>query len=91
MAICIDFELIEVKGSVARYRYGSCLRELDQTLEVDIEKLLTGDTPLDTPLDKVVIIPSGQNSEWMAYRVFSKVYKYYKEHGEYPQKGGYYA
>ncbi|MBT2287919.1 hypothetical protein J7E73_02000 [Paenibacillus albidus] len=43
------------------------------------------------PLDKVVIIPSGQNSEWMAYRVFSKVYKYYKEHGEYPQKGGYYA
>ncbi|WCF06719.1 hypothetical protein NDS46_20535 [Paenibacillus thiaminolyticus] len=32
MAICIEFELIEERGTVARYRYGHCMQTLEYEL-----------------------------------------------------------
>jgi len=92
VAICIEFELVEVNGTLARYRYGSCRRELDGVFEVDVPKLLSGETSKDAPMDEVVrLLPSKLMSQPMANRAFGKIYKYYAANGEYPVKGGYYA
>ncbi|MVP00778.1 hypothetical protein [Paenibacillus lutrae] len=92
MAICIEFKLIKVSGTLATYQYGECLREMDGLFEVDVYKLITGEIPGDTPMSEVVrLLPSATKSEFMAYRAFRKIRNYYVEHGEYPVQGGYYA
>ncbi|MNN11538.1 hypothetical protein D3C81_1244990 [compost metagenome] len=91
MAICIEFELIQVKDSVAQYKFGDCLKELTGLFEINLEKLLNGDTSEDTLMDKIVILLNREQSQSMANRAFSKIYKHYKETGEYLTRGGYYA
>jgi len=91
MAICLEFELIEVIGTVARYRFGNCLRELDGIIELDLFKLKNGEIPGDTPISEVVKLINDKQEQAMANRVFSKVNKHFLEHNEYPVKGGYYA
>ncbi|MEO3944275.1 hypothetical protein [Gorillibacterium sp. CAU 1737] len=91
MAICIEFELVEVNGSTARYRFGECCKELTALFEVDLEKLLSGETSWDSPMDKVVVLLNDGDRQSMANRAFSKIFKHYKETGEYLSKGGYYA
>ncbi|WCN38809.1 hypothetical protein [Aneurinibacillus uraniidurans] len=92
MAICIEFRLIEVNATIARYQYGQCMKELDGTFEVDIPKLISGEISKDTPMDEVVrLLPSKYMNQSMANRAFSKIYKYYLENKGYPSEGGYYA
>lgn len=91
MAICIEFELVEEIGALARYRYGHCLRELDLEMEFDVQKLVNGETSMQTPLNEIINFTSANKSEFMAYRVFSKVYKHYISEGRYLKKGGYYT
>lgn len=91
MAICIEFELVEWKESVAQYRFGSCMKELTGLFEIDLNKLISGETSWDTPIDEVVILLNREESQFMANRAFSKIFKHYKETGEYLPKGGYYA
>lgn len=95
MALCIDFELIEQNGMMAKYRYGQCLHKLDGIVEVDVIRLINGEIPGDTPLSeivKVIKLCKGDNeSKQLAIRVFSAIHRYYKENGTYPEKGGYYA
>lgn len=91
MAICIEFELIEEIGTLARYRYGHCLKELDFDMEFDLQNLVSGETSLETPFNEIINFTSDKKSEFMAYRVFSKIYKHYLSEGEYLKKGGYYA
>lgn len=66
MAICIEFELVELKGSAAEYRFGSCLNELTGLFEVDLEKLVSGEIPWDTPMEQVVILLNNKQSQAMA-------------------------
>ncbi|MHA7966784.1 hypothetical protein ACX93W_21975 [Paenibacillus sp. CAU 1782] len=91
MAICIDFELAGMNGTAVQYRFGHCLQELSGLLEVDVEKLISGETSWDTPMNEVVILLNTDHSQWMANKVFGKIVKHYKETGEYLAKGGYYA
>ncbi|GAA0134897.1 hypothetical protein YSY43_17370 [Paenibacillus sp. YSY-4.3] len=91
MAICIEFELVEVKGTVAQYRFGDCVKELTGLFEVDLYKLSNGETSWDTAMDKVVVLLNHGHSQAKANRAFSKIFKYYKETGEYLSMGGYYA
>ncbi|WP_438449100.1 hypothetical protein [Gorillibacterium sp. sgz5001074] len=91
MAICLNFELVRVRGTVAEYRFGECLKELDGLFEVDLPRLINGDISLDTPISELVILKNKNQSQAAANRVFSKIYKYYLAHNEYPEKGGYYT
>ncbi|CAH1222201.1 hypothetical protein PAECIP111891_05304 [Paenibacillus allorhizoplanae] len=91
MAICLEFELVMIRGTVAEYTFGSCLKEKDRVFEVDIPKLISGETSMDTPMDEVVKLKNDKQSQSMANRVFGKIYKHYLEHHEYVSKGGYYA
>ncbi|MBD0384036.1 hypothetical protein [Paenibacillus sedimenti] len=91
MAICLEFELIEVIGTIARYRFGNCLRDLDGVFELDLFKLKSGEISGDTPMNVVVKLINDNQEQAMANRVFSKVYKHFLEHNEYPVKGGYYV
>lgn len=91
MAICLEFELVKIRGTVAEYRFGNCLKELDGAFEVDLPKLISGETSMNTPMDEVVKLKNDKQSQSMANRVFGKIYKYYLEHHEYLSKGGYYA
>jgi hypothetical protein len=91
MAICLEFELIEVIGNIASYRFGSCLKELDGIIELDLFKLISGETTVDTPMSEVVRLMNDKQNQAMANRVFGKVHKHFLEYNEYPVKGGYYA
>lgn len=91
MAICIEFELIEVIDSIAIYKYGNCLHELDHVMKFNLDKILSGETLQETPINEIVSLTSEKKSEFMAYRVFFKVYKHYRDNGEYLKKGGHYA
>lgn len=92
MAICIEFKLIEVNATLAKYQYGPCMKELDGVFEVDVVKLISGEVSENTPIDEVVrLLPSGYMSQAMANRAFGKIYKYYVENRYYPLEGGYYA
>ncbi|MBD0381924.1 hypothetical protein [Paenibacillus sedimenti] len=91
MAICLNFELIEIRETIAKYRFGKCLEELDGMFEIDLPKLISGETSMETPMDEVVKLINDYQSKAMANRVFGKIYKHYLEHHEYLAKGGYYA
>ncbi|MDD9266185.1 hypothetical protein ACFPES_03970 [Paenibacillus sp. GCM10023248] len=91
MAICLNFELITIRGDNAEYRFGKCLAELDGIFEINLPKLITGETSKETPMNEVVKLTNGNQSQAMANRVFGKIYKHYLEHQEYLTKGGYYA
>ncbi|ACT03213.1 hypothetical protein [Paenibacillus sp. JDR-2] len=91
MAICLNFELIKVRGTIAEYRFGECLKELDGVFEIDLSSLINGDTPLDTPIFDVVRLKNKKQSQAAANRVFSIIHSYFLEHKEYPRKGDYYA
>jgi hypothetical protein len=91
LAICLNFELISVRGTIAEYRFGDCLKELDGRFETDLSKLISGEKSIDTPMSEFVLLKNENQSQASANRVFSKIYKYFLEHDEYPEKGGYYA
>jgi len=89
MAICIEFVLVKFTEQGAVYRYGHCLKSKDYELEflfrsLDMESL-EGVSFSD------IMIQRGEKSDFMATRVFSKVYKHYLETGAYLESGGYYA
>ncbi|MFF2480710.1 hypothetical protein [Paenibacillus sp. NPDC058071] len=91
MAICLNFELVTIKGTIAEYRFGNCLKELDGIFEIDLPNLISGEISMETPIDEVVRLKNNSQTQSMANRVFGKIYKHYLEHNEYPAKGGYYA
>lgn len=91
MAICLEFELIEEIGTLARYKFGNCLHELDGVFELDLFKLKSGEISGETPINEVVKLINDNQEQSMANRVFSKINKHYLEYNEYPRKGGYYA
>lgn len=91
MAICLEFELVEIVGTSATYKFGPCGHEPDGLVEFDIAKLLNGEIPGDTPVHEAVKVLNAHQSQAMANRVFGKIYRHYAEHGNYPLTGGYYA
>ncbi|MBO7748953.1 hypothetical protein I8J29_32800 [Paenibacillus sp. MWE-103] len=91
MAICLNFELIIVRGTIAEYRFGECLKELDGIFEIDLSILLNDFISLDTPISEVVKLKNKKQSQAAANRVFGKIHSYFVEHKEYPKKGNYYA
>lgn len=91
MAICLDYELVEIRGTVAVYKFGDCLQELDGVFEIDLPKLISGEISMQAPIDEVVKLKNHNQSQSKANRVFGKIYKHYLENHEYSIKGGYYA
>jgi hypothetical protein len=95
MGWCIDFKLIRIDGTRAKYQYGQCKHELDGIVEVDVVKLISGELPGSTPMSEVArVLKSceGENgTERFAMQVFTAVHRYYNKKGAYPEKGGYYA
>jgi hypothetical protein len=92
MAICLEFELVEVSGTVARYRYGSCAQEMNGLLEIDLYKLyISREIPEDISIGKIVKLLNNNQSQVKANKVFSKIAKYYQKQKEYPKRGGYFA
>lgn len=91
MAICLDYELVEIRGTVAVYKFGNCLKELDGIFEIDLPKLISGEISMQAPIGEVVKLKNDNQSQAKAIKVFGKIYKHYLEHHEYPTKGGYYA
>ncbi|WP_232057972.1 hypothetical protein [Cohnella abietis] len=87
----MNFELVTVRGTIAVYRFGECLKELNGEFEVDLPGLIHGDISMKAPICKVVILKNRNQSQAAANKVFGKIYKYFLEHYEYPTKGGYYA
>ncbi|MGG4498610.1 hypothetical protein [Brevibacillus reuszeri] len=98
MAICVEFERVSSKGSLAYYRYGSCghgdgLFELDYE---DIDKMLLGSYDGNSmTMDKIVRVKklaSGEKEQhFLAMKAFTKIWRHYKETGEFLEVGGYYA
>jgi hypothetical protein len=91
MAICVEFELIEITGTKAKYKFGPCLKELDGIFELDLFELTSGAIPESTPINEVVRLINDKQSQLEANRAFSKIYKHFMEHNEYMNKGGFYA
>jgi len=91
MAICVEFELIEIENTIARYRYGDCMKELNGSFETDLYRFTSGDWPSDTLMSDIVIRLNYNQSQWKALKAFTKIYRHFKEHREYLAKGGYYA
>ncbi|MCP3746708.1 hypothetical protein [Paenibacillus sp. A3M_27_13] len=91
MAICLNYELVKIRGTVAEYRFGNCLSDLDGIFEIDLPKLIGGEISMEAPISEVVRLKNISQSQAMANRVFGKIYKHFLEHNEYPSKGGYYA
>ncbi|GLX68626.1 hypothetical protein [Paenibacillus glycanilyticus] len=91
MAVCLEFELIEVIGTRAKYRFGPCLHDLDGLIELDLFKLKSGEISGDTPINEVVKLINDNQKQGMANKVFSEVFKFFNDHNEYPARGGYYA
>ncbi|TCM89717.1 hypothetical protein EV294_1114 [Paenibacillus sp. BK033] len=91
MAICLNFELITVRGTIAEYRFGECLKELDGVFEIDLSSLINCDISMETSISEVVVLKNKKQSQAAANRVFDKIHRYFLEHKEYPRKGDYYA
>lgn len=95
MAFCIEFKLFEVNGTEAIYIYGDCSENFEGKFRLDVAKLLSVETPMDTAITEVVkvITPCLSEGEMQhkANRAFSKIYKHYRETGTYLVEGGYYA
>ncbi|BFH61900.1 hypothetical protein G8C92_20810 [Paenibacillus donghaensis] len=95
MAFCINFKLIRMDDTKAIYAYGDCTENFEGLFELDLEKLLSGETPSDTDIREVVkvIKPCISDIEYQhkANRAFIKIYKHYKETSTYLLEGGYYA
>ena len=95
MAFCIDFKLLRTNDTKALYMYGDCSENFEGLFELDLEKLMSGETLFNTDMREVVkvIKPciSDIESQHKANRAFSKIYKHYKETKEYLLEGGYYA
>ncbi|MFX3639845.1 MAG: hypothetical protein ACE3L7_14515 [Candidatus Pristimantibacillus sp.] len=91
MAICLNFELVTVRGTIAEYRFGDCLKELDGVFEIDLPRLINGEISMDAPIEEVVKLKNDKKPQATANRVFGKIHKYFLEHNEYPTKGGYYS
>ncbi|MNW25775.1 hypothetical protein D3C74_25270 [compost metagenome] len=91
MAICLDYELVEIKGTIAVYKFGDCLKELDGIFEIDLPKLISGEILMQAPIGEVVKLKNDNQSQAKANRVFGKIYKHYLEYHGYPTEGGYYA
>jgi len=91
MAICVEFELIEIENTTARYRYGDCMKELSGSFETDLYRFTSEELPCDTLMSDIVILLNHNQSHWKALKAFTKIYRHFKEHGEYLSKGGYYA
>ncbi|WP_227871811.1 hypothetical protein [Paenibacillus bovis] len=95
MAFCIEFKLLQMNGTKALYMYGDCSENLEGLFELDLEKLISGETLFDTDIREVVRVIrsciSDTEHQHKANRAFSKIYKHYKETKEYLLEGGYYA
>jgi len=95
MAFCIDFKLLRMNANKALYMYGDCSENFEGLFELDLEKLISGETSSNTDMREVVkvIKPCISDREYQhkANRAFSKIYKHYKETKEYLLEGGYYA
>lgn len=95
MAFCINFKLIKKYDTKAIYAYGDCSENFEGLFELDLEKLISGEIPSDTDIREVVkvIKPCISDKEYQhkANRVFSKIYKHYKETSTYLLEGGYYS
>ncbi|ODP27120.1 hypothetical protein PTI45_03441 [Paenibacillus nuruki] len=95
MAFCIDFKLLRMNDNKALYLYGDCSENFEGLFELDLEKLISGETSSNTDMREVVkvIKPCISDREYQhkANRAFSKIYKHYKETKEYLLEGGYYA
>jgi hypothetical protein len=92
MAICILFELVEVVGTLAIYRFGSCNQNLDGMFEIDLYKLhISKEIAEDTSISKVVKLLNNNQPQSLANNAFSKIAKHYLKYKEYPVRGGYFA
>lgn len=95
MALCIKFKFLRMNDTKALYVYGDCSENFEGLFELDLEKLISGETSLDADMREVVKIikPCISDTEYQhkANRAFSKIYKHYKETKEYLLEGGYYA
>ncbi|AFH61675.1 hypothetical protein B2K_13265 [Paenibacillus mucilaginosus K02] len=91
MAICLEYELVEIRGTTAVYRFGPCGQPLDGIFVTDLSACVHGELAEDTPMSEVVRLMNDKQTQAMANRVFSKIYRHFRESHEYPAKGGYYA
>lgn len=54
MAFCIDFKLLRMDDTKALYLYGDCSENFEGLFELDLEKLLSGETSFNTDMREVV-------------------------------------
>jgi len=98
MAICVEFERESLSDSLARYRYGNC-GKMDGIFELDyndIELLLQGSFEGSSiTMDQIVRVKKLASDErehqFLALKAFTKIWRHYKETGEFLAQGGYYA
>lgn len=54
MAFCIDFKLLRMNDNKALYMYGDCSENFEGLFELDLEKLISGETLFNTDMREVV-------------------------------------
>lgn len=54
MAFCIDFKLLRMNANKALYMYGDCSENFEGLFELDLEKLISGETLFNTDMREVV-------------------------------------
>lgn len=95
MAFCIQFKLIEIYQTTAKYMYSDCSDNFEGIFELNLENYFTNELFDKVSMSDVVkvikpCLREGQ-SQPLANRAFSKIYKHYQKTGKYLREGGYYA
>lgn len=95
MGIAVSFNLVNLNGTIATYGYGKDFDNYEGIIQIDLSRHVDDEITNENEKDILFEIVTPCNDEWkdhgLAGRVFMKIYRYYKEHGIYPEKGGHYA
>ncbi|MCZ8517646.1 hypothetical protein O9H85_36055 [Paenibacillus filicis] len=95
MGIAVSFKLLKLEGTVATYGYGKDFDNFDGVIKIDLCRHSGDDITVENEQDIRFDIVTPCKSEWKDYglagRVFVRIFRHYKEHSNYPEKGSHYA
>ncbi|MDQ0885918.1 hypothetical protein QFZ81_001006 [Paenibacillus sp. V4I9] len=95
MGIAVSFKLLNINGTLATYGYSKDFNCFEGVFEIDLSKHIGLEIASENEQDITFELVTPCDGEWKDYglagRAIMKIYRYYKEHGIYPEKGGHYA
>lgn len=93
MGIAVSFKLINKVEQVVEYSYGLEFDGLEGFFRIDMSKVKGKEYLSDDDVYIELVKPCDGEKDGcpLLGMVFVKILRYYQEHGEYPESGGYYS